>query len=166
MSVRPIVRYPDPRLRHRADPVGEVDDATRDCVEDLTDTLLALSAIGLTAPHVGVKLRIMVIRLPGDPGPRVFLDPEILWMSDDRLRHTEGSVSMPGVTDEVERPGRVRMRFRDSVGTVHEEEADGFRAACWQHEIDQLDGIFWIDHLSRLRRERLLKRYGKTFRQT
>ena len=73
---------------------------------------------------------------------------------------------MPGVTDAVERPGRVRIRFRDSAGIVHEEEADGFRAACWQHEIDQLDGIFWIDRLSRLRRDRLLKRYGKIVRQT
>ncbi|MET0744289.1 MAG: peptide deformylase [Microvirga sp.] len=164
MSVRPIVRYPDPRLRHRAGPMGEIGDAARDCVVDLTDTLLALSAIGLAAQHIGLALRVMVIRLPGDPEPRPFLDPDILWMSAERARHTEGSVSMPGVTDAVERPERVRMRFRDVAGTVHEEDAEGFRAACWQHEIDQLDGIFWIDRLSRLRRERLLKRYGKAFR--
>jgi peptide deformylase len=166
VSVRSILHYPDTRLRVRAEPVGAVSAATREVVQDLTDTLAAAPAIGITAPHIGMPLRIMVIRLPGDPEVRSFLDPEIVWMSAESLRHTEGSVSMPGVTEELERPGRVRIRYRDVAGAILEEEADGFRAACWQHEIDQLDGIFWIDRLSRLRRERILKRYAKTLRQS
>ncbi|MBM6596462.1 peptide deformylase [Microvirga pudoricolor] len=164
MAVRPIVRFPDPRLRRKAEPVGEVTDEIRDLARDLADTMAAAPGVGITAPHVGVLLRVMVIRLEGDPGPLTYIDPEIVWFSPERSRQSEGSVSMPGVIDEIERPARVRMRYRDLDGTSREEEAEGFRAICYQHEIDQLDGIFWIDRLSRLKRDRLIRRFEKLHR--
>jgi peptide deformylase len=164
MAVRPIVRFPDPRLRRKAEPVGEITDDIRDLAQDLAETMAAAPGVGITAPHLGVLLRVMVIRLEGDAGPLTCIDPEIVWFSPERSRQTEGSVSMPGVTDEIERPARVRMRYRDLGGTNREEEAEGFRAVCYQHEIDQLDGIFWIDRLSRLKRERLVRRFEKLHR--
>jgi peptide deformylase len=164
LAVRPIVRFPDPRLRRRAEAVGPVTDDIRALARDLADTMAAAPGVGITGPHIGVSLRVMVIRLEGDPEPRTYLDPEIVWSSPERQRHREGSISMPGVTDELERPARVRLRYRDLDGTRREEEAEGFRAVCYQHEIDQLDGIFWIDGLSRLKRERLVKRFEKLHR--
>lgn len=163
MPALPVLRWPDPRLRARAEPVGEATDAIRALARDLLDTLHAIPAIGITAPHVGVLRRLVVIDL-GEPGrrtPVVYVDPEVTWASAELARHREGSVSMPGVAEEVERPARIRARWRDLDGGAQEEELEGFAAACLLHEIDQLDGVFWIERLSRLRRERLLKRYGK-----
>lgn len=164
MTIRPIVRFPDPRLAQVAEPVVAFDAELRALAADLLDTLRAAPGIGITAPHVGVPLRLVVLDLPGSEAARTYVNPRIAWASDEVARHPEGSVSMSGVVEEVERPARVRVGYRDLDGVEREEEADGLAAVCHQHEIDQLDGVFWIRRLSRLRRDRVLKRYGKLAR--
>lgn len=161
MAIRPIIRFPDVRLRQLAAPVDLFDESLRALVDDLYDTMLAAPGVGITAPHIGVAQRVVVIRLSDAEPLRVYINPEILSASTETLRHTEGSVSMPGVTDDVERPARVYLRYRDVEGTERSEDAEGFLAICLQHEIDQLDGIFWIQRLSPLRRERVVKKYQK-----
>lgn len=162
MPARPLVLFPDPHLSRPANPVDDFGPRLGTVADDVRDTLLAVSAIGLTAPHIGVPERVVVIRLSPDEDLRVYVNPEILWASPDTAIHDEGSVSMPGVRERITRPARIRFGYRDLDGATHEEEADGFPAAVIQHEIDQLDGIFWIDRLSRLKRARLLKRFGKS----
>lgn len=161
MTVRPILRFPDPRLKQVAEPVAVFDDALRALALDLVDTMRAAPGIGITAPHIGVLLRIVAIELPGSGEPRLYVNPELVSASSESARHVEGSVSMPGVSEDVERPARVGLRYRDIGGVEHSEDADGLLAVCLQHEIDQLDGVFWIQRLSRLRRERALKRYAR-----
>jgi peptide deformylase len=162
MTIRPILRYPDPRLAVRAQPVTAFDDALRELARDLLDTLHAAPGIGITAPHVGVALRVVVLDLDAITGARTYVNPEIVWASPEMITHQEGSVSMPGVNDDVLRHARLRITYQDPDGTAQTEESDGLRAVCHQHEIDQLDGLFWIQRLSRLRRERLIKRFTKT----
>ena len=161
MAIRPIVRFPDPRLRQKAEPIGIIDEDVRALARDLTETMHAAPGIGITAPHIGVLRRLVVIQLESDLEPHIYIDPDIVWSSSDMIRHVEGSVSMPGVTDELERHARVRVRYRDLDGVGREEEAEGLMAVCLQHETDQLDGIFWIDRLSKLKRDRLIKRFEK-----
>ena len=161
MAILPILRFPDPRLRQKAAPVGDIDENVRALARDLTETMHAAPGIGITAPHVGVLKRLVVIQLETDTGPHIYIDPEIVWASSERIRHVEGSVSMPGVTDELERHARVRVRSTGLDGAEREEEAEGLMAVCLQHEIDQLDGIFWIDRLSKLKRDRLVRRFEK-----
>lgn len=161
MPVRPIVRYPDPALDAVAAPVTVFDAALRALATDLLDTMLAAPGIGITAPHIGVPARLVVIALSQGEGVRHYVNPEVVEASAERIRHTEGSVSLPGVTEEVERAARLRVRYRDLDGAGREEWAEGLLAVCLQHEIDQLDGIFWLRRLSRLKRERVLRRYEK-----
>lgn len=161
MTVRPIVRFPDPRLRLPADPVEAFDEELRRLAEDLLDTMRAAPGIGITAPHIGVARRLVVLELSASDAPRTYVNPVIVWASDDMIQHQEGSVSMPGVADEVERHARVRVKYRDLDGIERMEEAERLLAICHQHEIDQLDGIFWLQRLSRVKRERLIKRYEK-----
>lgn len=163
MPPRPLVMFPDPRLRRPADPVTAFDATLAALAEDLLATLRAAPGIGITAPHVGVPSRVVVTDLPGDQA-RIFVNPRVVWADEARVRHSEGSVSMPGVDEEVERPARVRVAYQALDGTPAELAADGLMAVCLQHEIDQLDGVFWIDRLSRLRRERVVKRYDKARR--
>ncbi|MGL3207854.1 peptide deformylase [Bradyrhizobium sp. BR 1433] len=164
MTIRPIVRYPDPRLALPAGPVTVFDEALRELAKDLLETMRAAPGIGITAPHIGVSLRVVVLELDAIEGPRTYVNPEIIRTSPEMILHKEGSVSMPGVNDEVERHARVRIRYQDLDGNVQTEESDGLRAVCHQHEIDQLDGVFWIRRLSRIKRERLIKRYDKISR--
>ena len=164
MTICPIVRYPDPRLALPAEPVTLFDDALRELAQDLLETMRAAPGIGITAPHIGVSLRLVVLELDAREGPRTYVNPEIITASDAMILHKEGSVSMPGVTDEVERHARIRIRYQDTDGNAQTEESDGLRAVCHQHEIDQLDGMFWIRRLSRLKRERLIKRFEKMSR--
>jgi peptide deformylase len=161
VATRPIVRFPDPRLRHKAEPIIHIDDGIRSLAHDLVDTMRAAPGIGITAPHVGIPKRLVVIQLESDAEPHIYINPQIVWASPDMIRHMEGSVSMPGVTDELERHSKVRVTYRSLDGAEHEEEAEGLMAVCHQHEIDQLDGIFWIDRLSKLKRDRLIKRFEK-----
>jgi peptide deformylase len=161
VTTRPIVRFPDPRLRRKAEPVVAFDDELATLVRDLTETMRAAPGIGITAPHIGELRRIVVIQLESDPAPRIYINPRILWASSDIIRHVEGSVSMPGVTDEIGRHARVQVGYQGLDGAEHEEKADGLLAVCHQHEIDQLNGIFWIDRLSKLKRDRLIKKFEK-----
>lgn len=166
MTARPIVRFPDPRLRAVAEPVTVFDEELRALAQDLLDTMRAAPGIGITAPHIGIAKRVVVLELSPDDGVRSYVNPEIVWASDETIRHQEGSVSMPGVTEDVERHARVRVKYRDLDGLEHVEEAEGLLSVCHQHEIDQLDGIFWIQRLSRLKRDRLVKRWEKLQRGT
>jgi peptide deformylase len=160
MTIRPILRYPDPRLKQVAEPVTAFDDDLRVLALDLVDTMRAAPGLGITAPHIGVLLRVVALELSGGE-PRIYVNPEIVTASAESAKHVEGSVSMPGVSEEVERPARVTMRYRDIDGLAQTEEADGLLAVCLQHEIDQIDGVFWTQRLSRVRRERALKRFAR-----
>jgi peptide deformylase len=164
MTIRPIVRYPDPRLAVPAQPVMVFDDALRELARDLLETMHAAPGIGITAPHIGISLRVVVLDLDANDGARTYVNPEIIWASPEMILHREGSVSMPGVHDDIRRHGRVRISYRDVDGNARTEESEGLRAVCHQHEIDQLNGLFWIQRLSRLRRERLIKRFEKALR--
>ena len=164
MPIRPIIRYPDPRLALAAQPVTVFDAALRDLTTDLLETMHSAPGIGITAPHIGVSQRVVVLDLDPIDGARTYVNPEIIWASPEMFMHQEGSVSMPGVNDDVQRHTRVRISYRDIDGNPRSEESDGLRAVCHQHEIDQLNGMFWIQRLSRLKRERLIKRFEKISR--
>lgn len=164
MTIRPIVRYPDRRLAMPARPVTAFDDGLHELAADLLETMRAAPGIGITAPHLGVPLRVVVLELDAKAGPQTYVNPEIEWASPEMILHKEGSVSMPGVNDEVQRHARVRISYQDLDGNMRAEESDGLRAVCHQHEIDQLDGLFWIQRLSRLKRERLVKKFDKMTR--
>lgn len=164
MTIRPILRYPDRRLAMPARPVTAFDDALRELAADLLETMRAAPGIGITAPHVGVPLRVVVLELDAKAGAQTYVNPQIEWASSEMILHKEGSVSMPGVNDEVQRHARVRISYQDLDGNMQSEESEALRAVCHQHEIDQLDGLFWIQRLSRLRRERLVKKFEKISR--
>ncbi|MBB4187867.1 peptide deformylase [Sinorhizobium terangae] len=164
MAVLPIVRFPHPVLTTAAETIERFDGDLRQLATDLLETMHAAPGIGITANHVGVLRRLTVIELDRTSGPRVFANPEIIWQSQDLMRHTEGSVSMPGISEEVERPRAVRVRYQSLSGETLEEYAEGLMAICLQHEIDQLSGIFWTHRLSRLKRERAVKRFEKLTR--
>ncbi|MCK1286085.1 peptide deformylase [Bradyrhizobium sp. 44] len=164
MTIRPIVRYPDRRLTLPARPVTAFDATLRELANDLHETMRAAPGIGITAPHIGVPLRVVVLELDAREGAQTYVNPEIEWASPEMILHREGSVSMPGVNDEVQRHARLRISYQDLDGNMHSEESDSLRAVCHQHEIDQLDGMFWIQRLSRLKRERLVKKFEKMSR--
>jgi peptide deformylase len=164
MPIRTIIRYPDPQLAIPAQPVTVFDGALRELAQDLLETMHAASGIGITAPHIGISLRVVVLDLDANDGARTYVNPEIIWTSSEMITHREGSVSMPGVNDDVQRHARVRISYRDIDGNLQTEESDGLLAVCHQHEIDQLNGLFWIQRLSRLKRERLIKRFEKVSR--
>jgi peptide deformylase len=164
VTVRTILRFPDHHLRATTHRVVVFDEELCSLATDLLDTLRAASAIGITAAHIGVLKRLAVIELASADGVRTYVNPQIVWASADMIRHEEGSVSMPGVTEEIERHARVRMSYQDLSGAEKVEEADGLLSVCLQHEVDQLDGIFWIYRLSRLKRDRVVKRFDKTHR--
>jgi peptide deformylase len=161
VPIRPILRYPHPGLKTVCAPVNSFDSALSELADDLLQTMRAAPGVGITAAHIGVFQRLTVLEL--DKGDvRIYANPEISWFSDETMVHMEGSVSMPGATDEITRPKAIRFRYQDLQGNRHEEEASGFLAVCIQHEVDQLDGIFWLQRLSRLKRERLVRKWEKT----
>src|SRR5881397_1940816 len=169
MALLPIVEVPDPRLRQISSPVEKVDAEVRALVADMFETMYAAPGIGLAAIQVGVAKRILVIDLQepeeegGEPvrDPRVFINPEILWHSDTEVPYTEGCLSVPEQYAEVMRPERILAKWRDEHGGEHEMEIDGLLAVCLQHEMDHLEGILFIDHLSRLKRDMVLKKLAK-----
>ncbi|GJE74547.1 peptide deformylase [Methylorubrum suomiense] len=161
MPACPLIFHPDPRLSRPAAAMALSPEAVHALARDVLDTLGEVGAMGLTAPHIGRAERIVVIRLQPDEDAATYVDPIVVWASEERAAHPEGSVSMPGVIEPVERPARIRVRYRDLDGVEREEAAEGLRAACLQHEIDQLDGVFWIERLTRLRRDRALRRFAK-----
>jgi peptide deformylase len=169
MALLPIVEVPDPRLRQISKPVDTVDDGIRTLVADMFETMYAAPGIGLAAIQVGVPKRILVIDLQepeeedgeGVKDPRVFINPEIVEHSDQDVPYTEGCLSVPDQYAEVDRPDKIRARWLDLDGKPHDEEITGLLATCLQHEMDHLEGILFIDHLSRLKREMILKKLAK-----
>ena len=169
MAIRPIFETPDPVLRQISKPVETFDDDLKTLVADMFETMYAAPGIGLAAVQVGVPIRLLVIDLQepeeegGEPvrDPKVFINPEILWHSDHEVPYTEGCLSVPEQYAEVMRPDRIRAKWQDTDGKTYEEEIDGLLATCLQHEMDHLNGVLFIDHLSRLKRDMVLKKLAK-----
>ncbi len=173
MAILPILETPDPVLRTKSVPVEHVDDALRSLIADMFETMYDAPGIGLAAIQVGVAKRVLVMDLQepveedGEPvrRPRVFINPEIVDVSDVELPHTEGCLSVPDQYAEVLRPGEVRARWLDEAGERHEQDLDGLLAVCLQHEMDHLEGVLFIDHLSKLKRDMVLKKLAKVHHQ-
>lgn len=184
MAIREILEVPDPRLKQVSAPVTRFDEELKTLVADMFETMYDAPGIGLAAIQVGVPLRVLVIDLqPEDPDaepevctahgdhhhthqpvkkePRIFINPEILDPSEDHSIYSEGCLSVPEIYAEVERPARIRARWQDLDGKTHEEAMDGLMATCLQHEMDHLEGVLFIDHLSRLKRQMALKKLEK-----
>ncbi len=165
MAIREILTVPDKRLKQKSAPVeGGVTDEHRALMDDMLETMYAAPGIGLAAIQIGVPLRIIVMDLSREEGvrePRYFVNPEILWRSEELAPYEEGCLSVPEIYDEVERPARVRLRYLNYRGEQIEEEAEGLYAVCIQHEMDHLEGVLFIDHLSRLKRESAVKKVRK-----
>jgi peptide deformylase len=166
MAIRPILTVADaaPVLKQKSLPVEKVDDELRALMDDMLETMYAAPGIGLAAIQIGVPKRVLVMDISRDEDarePRYFVNPEILWASEETLPYEEGCLSVPDIFDEVERPARVRIRYLNREGALIEEEAEGLYAVCIQHEMDHLEGVLFIDHLSRLKRERAVKTVKK-----
>jgi peptide deformylase len=164
MAIRDILVVPHPMLKQVSEPVAVVDDELRALMDDMLETMYAAPGIGLAAVQVGVPKRVIVMDLARpeeDRQPRHFVNPEILWASEETQPYEEGCLSVPEYYDEVERPARVKLRYLNYQGEVVEEDAEGMYAVCIQHEMDHLDGVLFIDHLSRLKREQAVKKVKK-----
>lgn len=169
MTVMPILELGDPGLRMVASEVEGVDDAIRTLIDDMFDTMYDARGIGLAATQVGDLRRVVVIDLQegededGKPvrQPHAFVNPRLTWVSDEIATYNEGCLSIPEQYAEVARPARCRVAWLDRDGAAHEQEFDGLMATCLQHEIDHLNGVLFIDHLSRLKREMVVKRLNK-----
>ena len=169
MSVRRILTVDTDLklLKQKSKPVAAVDDELRALMDDLLETMYAAPGIGLAAIQIGVPKRVLVMDLSRGEAPkqpRFFVNPEILWASEETVPYEEGCLSVPEIYDEVERPAKVRLRYLDYHGAPVEEEAEGVYAVCIQHEIDHLDGVLFIDHLSRLKRDRAVGKVKKAAR--
>ena len=171
MAIRPILIIPDGKLRQVADPVVSVDAATRALVDDMFATMYDAPGIGLAAPQVGVLKRVVVIDVAkrqdeeASPEPLVFINPALTWTSEERSTYEEGCLSIPDYYEAVERPAVIRVAYLDRDGMAKEIEADGILATCLQHEIDHLNGVLFIDHISRLKRARVMRRFEKAARR-
>ncbi len=164
MALRDILILPDKRLRQVSLPVRRIDSSIRRLVEDMFETMYDAPGIGLAAIQIGTAKRVVTLDLakkeePKDP--QVFINPEIVWSSQEKATHEEGCLSIPEFYDEVERPAQVKVRYLDLEGKSHEIEAGGLLATCLQHEIDHLNGTLFIDHLSKLKRDRVTKKFAK-----
>ena len=168
MAKRPILILPDERLRAIAEPIDKIDEGIRQLAEDMLDTMYDAPGIGLAAPQVGELRRIVVMDLSKDDEPKapiVMINPEILSYSDDTVTTEEGCLSIPELYYEVERPAEIKVRYTNLEGETVEREAGDRLAICIQHELDHLDGVLYIDYLSRLKRERVLKKFQKQARR-
>jgi peptide deformylase len=164
MALRDILILPDKRLRQVSEPVKKIDAGIRKLVEDMFETMYEAPGIGLAAIQVGEPKRVITMDLAkkDDPkDPQVFINPEILWASEDKAIYEEGCLSIPEYYSDVERPAQVIVKYLDLEGKPHELEATGLLATCLQHEIDHLNGVLFIDHLSKLKRDRVLKKFSK-----
>lgn len=165
MAIRDILTVPDPRLKEVSKPVeGGVSDEIRTLMDDMLETMYAAPGIGLAAIQVGVPKRVIVMDLAGqdeDPEPLYFVNPVIEWTADDTALSEEGCLSVPDFYEEVERPVAARVAYLDYHGNPQVLDATGLKAICIQHEIDHLEGILFVDHLSRLKRQMILRKLGK-----
>ncbi|GJE76825.1 MULTISPECIES: peptide deformylase [Methylorubrum] len=164
MTVRPLVILPDAQLRLVSEPVTEITNEIRTLAADMVETMYDAPGVGLAAVQIGVLKRVVTIDASKDEtarNPTVYLNPEIVWSSEEKRVYDEGCLSIPDYYGEVERPDRVRVRYMNLDGQIVEQEADGLLATCLQHEIDHLNGVLFIDHLSKLKRDRVLKKFTK-----
>lgn len=162
MALLPILEYPDPRLRTKAKPVAQVDDAIRQLVRDMFETMYEAKGIGLAATQVDRHLQLIVMDLSEEKdAPRVYINPVITPLCEERAPYDEGCLSVPGFYETVERPARVKISALDGDGKAFEEVADGLLAVCIQHEMDHLNGKLFVDYLSSLKRERIKKKLEK-----
>ena len=167
MAVLDILTVPSPVLKQVSTPVERVDDDLRRLMDDMLETMYAAPGIGLAAIQVGVPKQVIVMDLARQgepPEPRYFVNPEILWASEETAPYEEGCLSVPEIYDEVDRPARVKLRYLDYHGKEVTEDAQGLFAVCIQHEMDHLKGVLFIDHLSRLKRDRAVARVRKLAR--
>jgi peptide deformylase len=166
MALLNILRYPDPRLHTVAKPVTTFDDRLRKLVADMAETMYAAPGIGLAATQIDVHEQVIVIDVSGTSNVlRVFINPEIVWASEETQVYDEGCLSVPGIYDGVERPARVKVRALDADGNAFEVEADGLLAVCLQHEIDHLKGKVFVEYLSPLKRKRIKNKMLKEERE-
>jgi peptide deformylase len=167
MAIREILTVPDPRLKLVSKPVESVDDDLRALMDDMLETMYDAPGIGLAAIQIGVPKRVIVMDISprgeegGEREPRYFVNPEILWRSEETQPYEEGCLSIPEIYDEVERPAKVKLRYLNYHGEPVEEDAEGVFAVCIQHEMDHLEGVLFIDYLSRLKRERAVSKVKK-----
>jgi peptide deformylase len=164
MALREIITLPDKRLRLTSEAVKRIDAGVRKLVEDMFETMYAAPGIGLAGIQIGVAKRVVVMDLSKreeDHKPLVFINPEITWTSEETTTYEEGCLSIPEYYEEVERPERVKVKYLDLDGKAHEIEAKGLFATCIQHEIDHTNGVLFIDHISKLKRDRVTKKFIK-----
>jgi peptide deformylase len=167
MAIRPILTAPDPRLKAVSTDVDKVDDALRRLIDDMADSMYAADGIGLAAVQIGVPKRVIVMDLDqksGKKNPRAFVNPKIVWASEETATYEEGCLSVPEIWDEIDRPARIRCEYLDRDGKAQLLEAEGLLATCLQHEMDHLEGVLFIDHLSKLKRSMALRKLQKAKR--
>jgi peptide deformylase len=167
MALLPIIVAPDPRLKIKAKPVAQVDAQVRRLMDDMVETMYHAIGIGLAAPQVGAAQRVLVVdvaRGGEKPQPMRIANPEIVWRSDETTTGNEGCLSLPEHYADVERPAAIRLRYLDHENEIREIEAGGLLATCLQHEIDHLDGVLFVDHISTLKRGIILRKLAKTKR--
>lgn len=169
MAKLPILIAPHPKLRKVAAPVAEMDDSRRRLFDDMLETMYHAPGIGLAAPQVGVLERLIVLDCAGEgetPQPYRMVNPEILWRAETTASFEEGCLSLPDLTAEVMRPTAVSLRYQDADGTPHEMDAEGLLATVIQHEVDHLDGVLFVDHLSHLKRNMMLRKLSKQMQKS
>jgi peptide deformylase len=167
MALLPIITAPDPRLKVKARPVATVDDKVRRLMDDMLETMYHAIGIGLAAPQVGVPSRVLVLDVAREgekPQPLKLANPEILWRSEETMASNEGCLSLPEHYADVFRPAKVRLRYLDHQNEIRELEAEGLLATCLQHEIDHLDGVLFVDHISPIKRSIILRKLAKAKR--
>jgi peptide deformylase len=168
MALREILTVPNPVLKQKSVNVERVDDDLRALMDDMLETMYDAPGIGLAAVQVGVPKRVIVMdlaRKDEEPQPRYFVNPEILWASEETAPYEEGCLSVPEIFDEVERPARVKLRYLNYAGDEITEDAEGLFAVCIQHEMDHLNGVLFIDHLSRLKRDTAVRKVKKLVKE-
>jgi peptide deformylase len=164
MALREIIKLPDKRLRLSSEPVKRIDAGIRKLVDDLFETMYDAPGIGLAAIQIGIAKRVVTLDLSkkeDDHKPLVFINPEVTWKSAETSKYEEGCLSIPDYYEEVERPAQVKVKYLDLDGKEHEIAASGLFATCLQHEIDHTNGVLFIDHISKLKRDRVIKKFSK-----
>jgi peptide deformylase len=168
MAIREIITLPDPKLRLISKPIERVDDDLRRLIDDMQATMYEAPGIGLAAIQIAEPIRLLVADISPKEGPRdpiALVNPEILWSSEERSLYEEGCLSIPEYYEEIERPASVRVAYVDRDGKQHELQAEGLLATVLQHEIDHLNGVLFIDYLSKLKRDRVVKKFAKIARR-
>jgi peptide deformylase len=164
MAIREIIKLPDPVLKKVSKPVEAITPEILNLMDDMLDTMYAAPGVGLAAVQVGVLKRLVVVDTARDEAPKnplYFINPELVWASEELNEHEEGCLSIPEIFDKLKRPAQVRIRYRDREGAEREMQCEGLLATCIQHEIDHLNGVLFIDRLGRLKRDRIVKKFTK-----